>query len=220
MTTSWHVLQAGIFSPTGNFYLYIAGLTVDSLFEFAILVELGWSVLRPLRAALPRWSLLAVAALIALSGAVAWPFATSIGFISFSSAGRLMFHVQGTFAIMRILFFFYLPDAASCYRSAWRDRELQIATGLGLYSLVSLAVWMRHTSQAWGAQYHLLDELAALSYVISLVYWVFCFAHKEAKRREFTPEMQNFLLAVAGSAKATRVALASDAAKPPKRDRR
>jgi hypothetical protein len=47
----------------------------------------------------------------------------------------------------------------------------------------------------------------AASYTCSLLYWVYCFAQQEAKRREFTPQMQNFLLAMAGTARSTRVSL-------------
>ena len=45
------------------------------------------------------------------------------------------------------------------------------------------------------------------SYVCSLLYWAYCFAQQEAARREFTPQMQNFLLAVAGTARSSRVSL-------------
>src|SRR5579863_836062 len=35
---------------------YLIVLIIDSLFQFGVLLELSWSVLRPLRAALPRWT--------------------------------------------------------------------------------------------------------------------------------------------------------------------
>jgi len=79
---------------------------------------------------------------------------------------------------------------------------------------------MRHASQAvGGAQYHLLDQMVTVSYVCSLAYWGICFATKEAKRREFTPQMQSLLLAMAGTARSTRIALAESAADK-SRDRR
>jgi hypothetical protein len=39
------------------------------------------------------------------------------------------------------------------------------------------------------------------------MYWVFCFAQKEPERREFSPQMQSMLLAVAGAARTTRLAM-------------
>jgi hypothetical protein len=200
--------------------VFLVVLIIDHIFQFGVLVELSWSVLRPLRAALPRWTLPAIATLILLIGAIVWPLATGPGLNNFPLDSRMIFHVQTTFAILRILFFLVLAGFSQLLSIGWRDRELQIATGLGFYSLVSLAVWMRHASQAvGGAQYHLLDQMVTVSYVCSLAYWGICFATKEAKRREFTPQMQSLLLAMAGTARSTRIALAESAADK-SRDRR
>jgi hypothetical protein len=201
--------------PASDYNFYLINLIVDSLFQFGVLVELSWSVLRPARAILPKWALPALAGVIALIGAAVWPFTTGPGVGAFSLAGRVQVHVQETFSILRVMFFLALAGGSQVLSIGWRDRELQIATGLGFFSLVSLGVWMHHTGQAVGPQYHRLDQLVAVSYVCSLVYWVGCFATKEAKRREFTPQMQNLLLAVAGNARSARAAL--DDSKPPRK---
>ena len=70
---------------------------------------------------------------------------------------------------------------------------------------------MAHPRASVGQQYRYLNQLVVASYVCSLLYWVFAFATKEAERREFTPQMQGFLLAVAGTARTTRIALADSA---------
>jgi hypothetical protein len=67
-------------------------------------------------------------------------------------------------------------------------------------------------------QYHLIDQIVTISYVCSLAYWCYCFAQQEAARREFTPQMQNFLLAVAGTARTTRMSM-TDSSERDKRDR-
>jgi hypothetical protein len=198
--------------PTSYYNVFVAVLIIDSIFQFGVLVELSWSVLRPIRAVLPRWTLPVVAALVALIGAAVWPLVSGPGVSGFSLAGRLNVHLQETFSVLRILFFLALAGGSQLLSIGWRDRELQIATGLGFYSLVSLAVWMNHSGQAYGPQYHLLDQLVAFSYVCSLSYWLVCFATKEAERREFTPQMQNLLLAMAGAARTTRVALSESIA--------
>jgi hypothetical protein len=210
---------ASHFGPTSYPNVFLITLIVDSVFQFGVLVELLWSVLRPIRAALPRWSLPAIAALILLVAAIVWPLATGPGHNNLPLANRLIFHVYETFAILRILFFLLLAGCSQLLSIGWRDRELQIATGLGFYSLVSLAVWMNHASQTYGPQYHLLDQIVAVSYVCSLAYWGVCFATKEAERREFTPQMQSLLLAMAGTARNTRIALTESAADKT-RDRR
>jgi hypothetical protein len=221
---AWGVLSdaaqftATHFYPNAGYNFYLISLIVDSLFQFGVLVELAWSVLRPIRASLPSWSWVAVGVLIAIATAIVWPFASGPGVSSFSFPGWLNVHVQVTFSVLRILAFLGLAGCSQLLSIGWRDRELQVATGLGFYSMVSLAVWIHHTGQTTGPQYHLLDQLVAASYICSLGYWAFSFAQKEAERREFTPQMQNFLLAVAGTARTTRVGLV-DSRNPKDRDR-
>jgi len=54
-----------------------------------------------------------------------------------------------------------------------------------------------------------------LAFVITLIYWVFCFAQKEPPRRGFTPNMQENLLALARIAHVTRDSLSDpDSRKP------
>lgn len=193
--------------PTSYFVIYLVVLAIDSAFMFAVLVELAWSVLRPFRSALPRGAIVVVAFLMGALFALIWPFAHSVAYSNYGPQSRLLLHIQQTVGIMRILFFLVLAGCSQLLSINWRDRELQIATGLGFYSLISVVVSILHAGQAAGPIYHLLDELVLASYVGCLVYWIFSFARQVAPRREFTPQMQNFLLAVAGSARSTRVAL-------------
>jgi hypothetical protein len=65
---------------------------------------------------------------------------------------------------------------------------------------------LRIHESSW-AQYRHSAQITVASYMFSLIYWIVCFAQKEAERREFTPQMQNLLLAVAGVARAERTAL-------------
>jgi hypothetical protein len=110
-------------------------------------------------------------------------------------------------SILRILIFLGIAGSSHFLSIGWRNRELQVATGFGFYSLVSMAVAMLHTHQAMGPQYRRLDQLLVASYLCSLLYWAFSFAQKEPERQEISPQMRSFLLALAGSARATRVAL-------------
>jgi hypothetical protein len=89
----------------------------------------------------------------------------------------------------------------------WRDRELQVATGLGFYSLVNVAISILQARQSTRLQYVHLEQFVVAGFLVSLIFWLVSFAQKEAERREFTPQMQSMLLAVAGAARSTRVAL-------------
>ncbi len=197
------------FYPGLDFRIYLTGAIFDSVFQFAVLIEVSMSVLRPVRASLPRGAIVAVGIIIGLLCAVIWPFAKTPGFDQFSSDSHLLIHLQQTFSVLRIFFFLVLAGCSQLLSIGWRDRELQIATGLGFFSLASLTVSLLHTSQTVGPQYHMLDQMVAASYVCSILYWIVSFAQEVPERREFTPQMQNFLLAVAGSARGARVALAS-----------
>ena len=196
------------YHPASYFRVYFAQTIIDSTLLFCVLVELAWSSLRPVRASLPRWFLLVVAALILIAGAVIWPLAALPGLAhATSKPGLLLTQLQQTVSILRILFFLLLAGASQLLSISWRDRELQVATGLGVVSIVSLVAAMLHMHQTTASQYEFLGEIVVASYMCSLVYWVVCFTQKEAERREFTPQMQSFLLAVAGAAHSSRVAL-------------
>jgi hypothetical protein len=193
-----------------DFHVYFGETLLDSAMEFCVLVELGWSVLRPLRSSLPRSTPLVIGALILLAGAVIWPFAAFNSLAHYTTSRQWLFltQLQHTVSILRILFFLFLAAGSQLLSIGWRDRELQVATGLGFYSLVNMTVSIFQSRQSTGPQYVRLEEIVVAGFICSLAYWVISFAQKEAARREFTPQMEKLLLAMAGSARTTRVAMA------------
>lgn len=199
----WHF---GLFSSEYA-TAYFAEIIVDSAIQFCVLLELGWSILRPLRPAPPRTALIPVALLILVAGAIIWPFS------GFSGAGALSHrvaevrHLQQTFSILRVVVLVALAGFSQSLSLGWRNREIQIATGLGFNSLVSLSVTMLIAYPSLRPDYSLLGKLVEASYLCSLLYWIVSFAQKEQERREFSPQMQSLLLAVAGAARSTRLSL-------------
>ena len=186
---------------------YLIDMGVDLLLLFCVLVEIGWSILRPLHGSLWRGSILVVGAVILILGAMIWPFARIPAASSASVTTLFILHLQQTFYVLRILVFLALAGASHFLSIGWRDRELQIATGLGATSLVSLAVAMLMVYPSMRPEFHLLNELVIVTFVSSELYWVFCFVQKEQERRQLTPQIENALLAVAGTARSTRIAL-------------
>jgi len=193
--------------PAHFVQIYTIEMPLDSVLQFGVLVELAWSSLRPARGLLPRGTLLAIAAVVLLTGAAIWPFAGISAISGLSPQWHLLMHLQQTFTILRIVFFLALAACSQLLAIGWRNRELQVATGLGFYSMVSLGALMIQAHQASPLRYHAMDEIVAASYLLSLVYWVVSFVRQEAPRGEFSPRMQKFLLAVAGAAQADRIAL-------------
>ena len=193
--------------PGAPYSLYHGQMVIDSAMIFAVLVELAWSVLKPVRSSLPKGSWIGIAFLIALAGLLLWPVAGLTLPRYLTPQGKNFFGLSQTFAILRVVVFLAMAGFSQLLAIGWRNRELQIATGLAFYSTVSLSTTIVHTHQIVGTQYHWLDELVAISYFGALAYWVLVFATKEAERQDFSPQMQNFLLLVGSTAKTSRVAL-------------
>jgi hypothetical protein len=170
---------------------------------------LAWSVLKPVRASLPRKALPAIIVLVALAGLAIWPFAATTVPANLTPLNAFLFHLQETVAILRVALFLVMASFSQLLSIGWRDRELQVATGLGFYSIVSLIVTLIHSHQpiTQTAQYHWLDVASSVSYLGSLTYWVYSFATKEQERKEFSPQMQQFLLLMSGGARSGRIAL-------------
>ena len=193
--------------PIAAFRIYEVSMVIDSAMIFAVLVELAWSVLRPVRGSLPKNFWIGIAVLIGLAGLLLWPVAGLTVPDNLTSTGGVFFRLQQTFAILRVVVFLGMVAFSQLLAIGWRNRELQIAAGLGFYSILSLAISIVHTHQAVGSQYHWLDELGVVGYLSAVTYWVLAFATKEVERQEFSPQMTNFLLILGGTAKTSRVAL-------------
>jgi hypothetical protein len=202
-----HIVQKQALPFASYLRIYEVQMVTDAAFMFAVLVELAWSVLKPLRASLPRKSWIAIPFLMVLAGAIIWPLAGMVSQQAFTPAGNLLVRLQQTFAILRVVIFFAMAGFSQLIGLGWRNRELQVATGLGFYSILSLAVSVTHLHQSVGSQYHWLDELGSAGYIMALAYWSYAFATKEAERQNFSPQMANFLLLIGGTAKAQRVAV-------------
>lgn len=190
--------------PATFFLLYEIQMIVDSAMIFAVLVEIAWSVLRPVRSSLPRGSWVIIALLIAFASLLLWPVAGLGAPANLTAQGRSFFRLQQTFAILRVILFLGMAGFSRLFSIGWKNRELQVATGLGVYSIVSLTITVLHTHQNVGPRYHWLDQVQVASYLCALLYWVLSFATKEAERRDFAPQMASFMLLVGSRTKLIR----------------
>lgn len=199
--------------PQAQLQIYLVSSIIDTIFMCCVLIEVSMSVLKPIRSLLPRWAILAVGILFAIASSAVWMLVKFPGFDKLSGSYQVIVHLALTSAIIRIVFFLMLAGFSQLLSIGWRDRELQIATGFGFYALASLSVALFHlnvgANPALDQQYHLLDQLVSASYVCCIGYWIISFAQKVPERREFTPQMQNFLVALAGNARSTRLAMSS-----------
>jgi hypothetical protein len=197
----------------GNLYSHfyydfsIYEMSLDCALQFCVLVELAWSLLKPLQSSMPRWTVPGLAGLILIAGAAVWPISGATLMRGLPQEWHFFLRLEQTSSMLQILFFMVLAAGSHLFSISWRNRELQVATGLGFYSLVNLAVSLLHAQMPKVAHYHTVDQIAQVSYLCALVYWAVSFAQQEAMRQEFTPQMRSFLLTVSGAAHAGRIAL-------------
>ena len=190
--------------PARYLEAFIIQMCIDSALQYGILVELTWCVLRPIRSSLPRGTVAGISLFVLLLGGCAWWVGNGQSFTGYPPQWHFLACIQQSTAILRIVFFLTLAAGSHFLALGWRDRELQVATGLGSFSIVSLAATLVHTHQKLSMHYHWVDLMVAVSYAGALVYWICSFARAEAPRREFTPQMRSVLTAVAGAARAAR----------------
>jgi hypothetical protein len=187
---------------------YLVEMSLDSLLQYGVLVELAWAVLRPFHALPPRRVLAATALGVLLTGVAAWPFTLEAGLASMRWDFVLIIRLSQTFSILRILFFLALAIASHWLTVGWRNRELQVATGLGVYSLVSLIGSMIHKHQTVETPaFHRVEIAIAVSYFASLLYWAVSFAQKEPASRTLPDHAHAVLTGLAATAREHRAAI-------------
>lgn len=201
------MLLVGHFHRRGYMSAYLVSFAGDSALEVSVLIELAWSVLRPFRSFLPRWTLAWIAFFALGAGVLIWQVPGIWDLDAMTPAFRFLLHFSQTNAILRVLFFLLLAGSSQWLGIGWRDRELQVATGLGFYSFVSLVVEMIHTHMKLGDSYINLNLIVVASYTCSLLYWSFSFTQEEVQRQEFSPQMMRALTALAGSARTTKLGM-------------
>jgi hypothetical protein len=86
----------------------------------------------------------------------------------------------------------------------WKNQVLRLATALSFYSAVSLILSLvqSHTGPT-----ETLDRIRAANFMFELGSLLWIFTTKDVRRREFSPQMEQFLVTLAGRAKLARSAV-------------
>lgn len=155
---------------------FLVNLTIDDLFLVAILIELGRAVLRHNRATAPGRFLLFF--LFVLAGLLVFSLAKWVVAPRAPMLEQLYMILLQGFAILRVAVLLTLVWWSSLKGLRWPNYELQIASGLGFYAIVALAVVIVHTHSFGWAQDHRLDQIQVASYLGVLAYWVLYFSQK------------------------------------------
>jgi hypothetical protein len=190
-------------SPNIGRSLALGLLPLQYLIELGVLLEIAWNVLRPVHMSLPRGSIRvfigAVALALLLGTLLAWHL---------DQTGRKVEDFRGpldlTVGLLRMLIFAVTAGFAQLLGIGWKNKVLQLATALSFYSAVDLVVSLvqRYTGVSQD-----LEEIRAIAFALELGFLVWAFTTKEVRRREFSPQMEQFLVTLAGRAKLARTAL-------------
>jgi hypothetical protein len=151
-------------------HYYVLNMSVDALFQFAVLAGLGRAVAQHNRNRSPRWFLIALLILPAallLRSLSDWSLPADI-----TKFGIFYVRMQQTLPILLLAFLLALVWWSRLQRFHWPDFALHIASGLGFYFLVCLLVAVIHTHQSQGVQYHWVDQAQSGSYLGVLAYWL------------------------------------------------
>jgi hypothetical protein len=178
-------------------------MPLEYLLELGVLLEIAWNVLRPVHLSLPKGSLRVFAASVALAllcgTLLAWHL---------DNTGNKVQDYKGpldlTFGLLRMLVFVATAAFAQLLGIGWKNKVLQLATALSFYSAVDLIVSLveRYSGGSNG-----LEQIRSVAFTLELGFLVWAFTTKEVLRREFNPQMEQFLVTLAGRARLARTAL-------------
>ena len=162
----------------GQFYFFEA--IIDSVLQFAVLLELAWSLLRSFHSTLDRRNVWLVGASLFLAGVMLWSWA-AIGVPEyFSGQARVLLYLQFSMSLLRIVFLVTIAAVSQFLAIGWRNRELFVAAGLGFYSICSFTVTLIHSHASPYSP--LLDRALTAAYLGVLLYWIMQFWKEPARR--------------------------------------
>ncbi len=185
-------------------------LAPQYLLELGVLFEIAWHVLKPVQPSLPSKALKIFAALTVLALAGGLLLAWHVDVHASGIYERVKFPLDLTAGLLRMLLFAAIAAFAQVLGIGWKDRVLQLATGLSFYSAVDL---LASLIQSHSGQAKMASHMKGAAYLIELGFFIWAFTTKGVETREFTPQMQQFLVTIAGRARNTRAAVAQSQAK-------
>jgi hypothetical protein len=185
---------------------------LDYVLQFGVLVEIAHAVLKPLQKSMPRRMLVGLGLVLLLVFGITLIWTPSEqNSANFQSIFAKLEQVDFAFSFLRLGLFAVIAACSQMLGITWKNHVVRLAGGLAFYSAVSLVVQLTisHLPQTnhelYREHYRLLERTRVISYLAALAFWVWSFVQKDAPRREFTPQMERFLVTIAETAKRSRV---------------
>jgi hypothetical protein len=178
-------------------------LPLQYMIDLGVLFEVAWHVLRPVQPSLPPGTIRVFVGLvvIAMLGGtlLAWEFRHGGNQIS-----DIKRPLDLTVGFLRMLIFAVTAGFAQVLGIGWKNKELQLASALSFYSAVDLIVSLAARNSTGFDAY---EPIRGLAYVLELGFLIYAFTTKDVGRREFSPQMEQFLVTLAARARVARTAL-------------
>lgn len=196
---------------------YFVATILDYVLQLLIVFEIGKNVLRPAKRSIP-FPIAPVATIgILICTLIAASFTPQVQSIGDENLFQFSMRVTLGLAVLKLLLFAALAGFAQVLGIGWKSHVLQLATGLAFYAGVSLLIQIAssHVSisdhEAYLSHLGKLMKVQSAAYNITLAFWIWAFSRNEAPRKDFTPQMQEVLVTIAGAAKRTRLAVTRSA---------
>jgi hypothetical protein len=160
----------------------VVNITIDALFQLAMLAELGKAVMRHNRVSAPNRVIIFLLTVLAAALAFMinrWQFPADWPILNLIYMVLLQF-----LAALRFIFLLTLVWWSSLLKLRWATRELRIITGLGLYILVAFLVAIFHSHNMADSRFHWLDQLLVASYLWALCLWMLASTTKVAEQTQ------------------------------------
>jgi hypothetical protein len=197
-------------SPSTYFRFYFAVTLLDYALQLLVLLEIGFNVLSPVRRSLPARTVSILLAGLMVSVLVAAWLAPHETAARMGAIGVVFLRLTVGLAVLRLLVFAVVAGFSQMLGIGWRNHVLQLTTGLAFYGAISLFIQLalsrlNNTTAAYESSFRALIQLQSAAYVGTLLFWVWAFSRNDAPRREFTPQMREVLVTIAGTARRTRL---------------
>lgn len=169
----------------GNTYVLLNGIqsATEGILLLAVLFDLARSLVRPLPLMVSRGVIRLFGLVTIGAGAIVWRVSDSWALLSNDAGWHFLLREQLTSALLRVLLLLILGGLIQFFSRhflliGWGERELQIATGMGIYALASLAESLATTYQSslTRAAFVRIYVSVGIIYIVCLLYWIVCFS--------------------------------------------
>lgn len=170
-----------LYAPHYCVPVWIAGQALDATFFLLVLCEIAQSLIA-LNPETKRSRLTVPAALFVPAVALIWSIAR---WSDLPDHGSLLWYldlrtmqIAPIISVAGVLALLWWTTLRSLH---WPEREIRLVTGMGLWSLISLAVVILHAHGAYGPDFYWMDMLTPICCVFVLLYWGAHFLHEPSK---------------------------------------